>query len=500
MPESQQPDDGRDLMVAAILRGRHRSIVDIGAGTGKWGRILRPHAERLVAIEAWRPTVESARLTDLYDEVVVANVMATNGWREYDVAIFGDVLEHLRREQAIEIIDRLRSAGVRLFLTVPITPCPQDGAVYGNPYETHLDQWTEADLLSLGWRRLHRGANEQRTVIVGTYAMDHAPDSSAKIDLISSFSAANAFPAKLIRSPWVLDSEKRIRLVHPQVIPTNLCNLDCPFCSCSGDDRLTTMPWTEMRELLPYLRDLGARGMTITGGGEPLLYKHLGDMLALAEQLQIKTGLVTNGTLLDRMPENNATWIRVSFSDDRDPGDDFLKHVAKAVMRTPRTDWSFSYVLGSKPRIDNIKRLMSFANEYAFSHVRLVSDLLGLGSTPEMSMMRTALHGHPGEPLVIYQGRKDFTGGARRCLISLLKPVIGADGGVWPCCGVQYALANPSRDLEQSMRMCHWRELRDVLARQAHFDGSRCVRCYYSGYNEALGIMTATDVVHEEFV
>ena len=52
------------------------------------------------------------------------------------------------------------------------------------------------------------------------------------------------------------------------------------------------------------------------------------------------------------------------------------------------------------------------------------------------------------DKIVIYQGRKKFSRGSAKCLISLIKPLIGSDGNVYPCCGVQYALADSSFDFD----------------------------------------------------
>lgn len=172
MPESQQPPEGRELMLAAILAGPHDSVVDIGAGNGKWGRLLKPHVMHLAGVEAWASAAESNGLAHVYDRLIVADARAVTSWGIFDAAILGDVLEHLPRADALGLVDRLKTAGVRIFLTVPITPCPQDGTVYGNPFETHLDQWTDDELVALGWQKIHAGANEAGTVTIGTYVME----------------------------------------------------------------------------------------------------------------------------------------------------------------------------------------------------------------------------------------------------------------------------------------------------------------------------------------
>jgi len=172
MPESQQPIEGRDLMIERILAGPCSHVLDVGAGSGKWGCLLKGKVRHLTALEVWVPVVEKYRLGDPYDEVVISDVRHFNQWDEYDVAILGDVLEHMNWASALTVIERIKAAGIRAFLTVPISLCEQDGTVYGNPYETHLDQWTHEELEATGWKLLHRGTNEAGTVEIGTYELE----------------------------------------------------------------------------------------------------------------------------------------------------------------------------------------------------------------------------------------------------------------------------------------------------------------------------------------
>ena len=171
MPESQQPIDGQRLMIAHILGEPVSDVLDVGAGDGKWGRLLNGLVPRITALEIWLSYVERYHLSETYTGVVVEDARKFARYADYDVIILGDVLEHLCRKDALNLIATLKEAGDRIYLTIPITKCVQDGTVYGNPYETHLDQWSNEELTVLGWRLLHRGLNSAGTVEIGTYFM-----------------------------------------------------------------------------------------------------------------------------------------------------------------------------------------------------------------------------------------------------------------------------------------------------------------------------------------
>ena len=81
----------------------------------------------------------------------------------------------------------------------------------------------------------------------------------------------------------------------------------------------------------------------------------------------------------------------------------------------------------------------------------------------------------------------------------MLKPVISADGGIYPCCGVQYAQDPPGRDMVELMLMGTLDDIDRIWKDQITFDGSVCTRCYYDDYNSALDLLTMS-LSHKEFV
>lgn len=323
-----------------------------------------------------------------------------------------------------------------------------------------------------------------------------------------SFTAANSIPVKIFKNANLMESllKGHVPPFHLQLNPTNRCNFNCVFCSCEKRDQTQELPFDDLLQFIDMSKSLGLSSITITGGGEPLCYANISELLTILHSLNVQVGLVCNGSLLKRLSKSDLdklVWCRISCSDvlgEQTNIDAWFKTISETVERCGSVDWAFSYVVRKYPQYDLIRRLINFANCYKFTHVRLVSDLLDIDSAPNMKTVQWNLTRlGVDDSKVIYQGRKHFTHGAKTCYISLLKPVVGADGGIWPCCGTQYALANPSLDYEKTMRMGDWFSLPDLIKEQKFFDGSSCVRCYYDEYNQVLGaILGKTE--HVRFV
>jgi len=328
-----------------------------------------------------------------------------------------------------------------------------------------------------------------------------------------SYMAANVFPVKILKHMKLLKSiqrERRILPIHVQLNPTNRCNFQCEYCSCSNRNRNLELSSSQIHKIMETAQALGCESVTVTGGGEPLLHKELSEFLTDIYRMGIEIGLVTNGSLLSRLGErtlHKVTWCRVSSSDNLKAQlqrigmsmKDWFKILADACHRSS-VDWAFSHVLTRMPNTALISEIIEFANNLNFTHIRIVSDLLDLDAVQDMTHLQERMREFGvDDRRVIYQGRKLYTKGQNPCYISLLKPVIGADGGIYACCGNQYSLANPTRDYEPTTRMGMVDDLPELIEKQRFFNGSICVRCYYGEYNNLLKLLLA-DVKHLNFV
>jgi len=335
-----------------------------------------------------------------------------------------------------------------------------------------------------------------------------------KDSLVHCFSSANSLPMKIFRNLNLVSSitnDKMILPFHAQFNPTNECTFvgdnSCSFCSCENRPKKAVFPVTDLAYLVDMLKDLGCESMTVTGGGDPLKYSAVTDLAWMLRLAGIDMGLVTNGVLLASVEPilfEMATWIRISSSDElyKHTGTvNWVNNIRKVVLNHPNVDWAFSHVMLNIPNHDFRFTILDLANKLNFTHIRFVNDLLNLPKTYDSMGALSRFFKDKGidDSRVIYQSRQNYVGGAKKCFISLLKPVISAEGKLYPCCGVQYALKDPSRSYESKMCMGHWTDLPELIEKQKFFDGSDCVKCYYNNYNDLLGWLLG-EYAHERFI
>lgn len=112
--------------------------------------------------------------------------------------------------------------------------------------------------------------------------------------------------------------------VHIRIKPINHCNHNCWYCAYRRDNlqlgqdmnESDVLPEGKMFEIADDLVDMGVKAVTFSGGGEPLLYKKMPEIVERLTLGGIKVAALTNGlALTGRNAEafaRHGTWIRIS--------------------------------------------------------------------------------------------------------------------------------------------------------------------------------------------
>lgn len=110
-------------------------ILDVGAGSGKYGAMLRMWFNNIDALEIFEPYIEQFQLKEIYNNVYIGNIIDFN-IDMYDYIIMGDILEHLSVEDAHDLLSKIHLDGKKCLVAIPYKM--EQGEVNGNIYETHL--------------------------------------------------------------------------------------------------------------------------------------------------------------------------------------------------------------------------------------------------------------------------------------------------------------------------------------------------------------------------
>ena len=269
-----------------------------------------------------------------------------------------------------------------------------------------------------------------------------------------------------------------------EVDPSNACNHGCYFCISSyihlpeskgleTYDR-SQMPRGMMLSLCQDMIDMEVRAVNWTGGGEPTLNRHTKEAIEyIGKNSDIKMGMFTNGTLLDRWDMfdvlvDHMTWVRISIdaggreeynsirrakqNDDWDKMDSNLRTLIKVNNSQGRkldlgvgfviTPDTYQGILGFaeyfgeldvdycqfKPEVVNREREGGIQRDIEFWHDK-VEPLLEKAKS--ILGEKFQINGYKLEDL---ENDPSFYGRTyKKCLGSQIQPLVGADGHVYVC-------------------------------------------------------------------
>ena len=119
------------------------TCLDVGACDGVWWNALNEHLN-MDAVEVFERNIEVHRLREKYTNVIAADVRGLQ-YGDYDIIIFGDVLEHMTVEEAQACLKYAEAHSKIIIVALPFMW--RQGEIYGNPYERHVqDDLTEANV------------------------------------------------------------------------------------------------------------------------------------------------------------------------------------------------------------------------------------------------------------------------------------------------------------------------------------------------------------------
>ena len=156
------------VLVEKMREIKPKTVLDIGVGFGKVGLLIREYLEAWedrVTPEEWDIEIIGVEGFKAYHKGSVQNIVY-NGIMYIDVmdlywasGIFNlitciDMLEHLEKEDALPLIQKMKEHGQHVLLSIPTGPGWLRHPYGKNPLEAHVSEWECQELITLGFEVL----------------------------------------------------------------------------------------------------------------------------------------------------------------------------------------------------------------------------------------------------------------------------------------------------------------------------------------------------------
>jgi len=142
-----------------------KTVLDVGAGTGQYYNeflLQNYHLDKIDAVEVFEYYVNHYQLNNKYNNVFIKDVRNFDNFN-YDLVILGDIVEHMYRNEAIAVWNKISKQAKYGFIQMPIGECHQSGRYFDdvdqsykeNIYETHLEPFNSLDDILNNFSYIH---------------------------------------------------------------------------------------------------------------------------------------------------------------------------------------------------------------------------------------------------------------------------------------------------------------------------------------------------------
>lgn len=293
---------------------------------------------------------------------------------------------------------------------------------------------------------------------------------------------------------------KPVRPITLHVMPESRCNLKCGFCSVAKRDMHESLSIDIIKGTVSSLCNIGLKGIVISGGGEPTLYKSINELLRFLYESGLAVGLITNGTGFDKVDSlliNKLTWVRVSAN--------VLDYVDEDKLKIPifnnSTVFGMSYIVSLDTKEDSLVKVKKFADKYNAKYVRVAADCLVSDVLLEEQNRRISNAVNDLNDGRFFHHYKKH-GTPPRCYLGYFHPILYCDGYIYPCDSL--VLNDKNQEFNKEWRLCKAEDIIDTLYIRGAYRSlvnsqERCKACVWKNQNDFL--CSVVDYVeHTEFV
>lgn len=315
---------------------------------------------------------------------------------------------------------------------------------------------------------------------------------------------------KLIQHPDAI-IDLRNKRNHPivlHIMPTEVCNLKCVFCSVaqrgSENKLFPDLDLEKIKDVVYVLKNMGLKAVILSGGGDPTLYYRINDLISHLNNEKLDIGIITNGLALKRnlnqINLDMLSWVRISIN-TLDYREDF-----EIPKLNPETTLGFSYIynqLTTDKILGNIrKKIEEQSTKNPVEYVRMLPDCnLETSELEKAHLELRELTNKLGPPF-FHQYKTHNT--PAECHLGRVHPVLYTDGYVYPCDSLVLNSPTENKKFNQEFALCKWNEVKNFYSQKINgslVDTKKCPHCVFNKQNSLLAdIINFENQKHINFI
>ena len=128
MPSSSKEGKAQTVEWVKEFQEPIKRVLDLGTGKGTYSRLFRKfnntqlYNAYWIGVEAWTPYIEQFELKLKYNEIINEDIRKVDyqSLNPVDLTFAGDVLEHVTKDESIDVVNRVLAICPKLIISIPI--------------------------------------------------------------------------------------------------------------------------------------------------------------------------------------------------------------------------------------------------------------------------------------------------------------------------------------------------------------------------------------------
>jgi organic radical activating enzyme len=276
-------------------------------------------------------------------------------------------------------------------------------------------------------------------------------------------------------------------IISSHISPTADCNNDCDYCSFGKRDKKEYIPFHVIDNYLTKVYEFGCKAITLTGGGEPMIYPKIQLVIDNILYYGMQLGIITNGYHLQNTLEQPFKWIRISFNNNPE----FLSTIVNTIPPRKKGTIGFSMIMTKSNMQITPDFIKSMMKKYDAKYIRLVPDCVLNEERRNKSYVQIIkwLGSYYNDQSFIIQYKKLIAPISKICHQSYFRPYLSEfEGGTVFACDCM-GLNNGIRRFDRKYALCKAEDIEDYMNKnivQAFDSSIDCSNCAYSKTNNML--------------
>jgi MoaA/NifB/PqqE/SkfB family radical SAM enzyme len=299
-------------------------------------------------------------------------------------------------------------------------------------------------------------------------------------------------------------------VISTHISPEGSCNLNCSYCSVKKRTKNFRIELDVIKDYVEKLISRGLKAVILTGGGEPLLYPWINELVEwLKYEKKLSIALITNGTQSRRLRDWSVfEWVRVSLNDFPE---------WQTAIRVPTKSIPEKTVIGCSyintgNLLQDVPAISAMLDKLNAKYVRILPNCLHDQETllKEHAKIKSILS-TVEDTRFFHQFKIHGTPKSLICHQAYFRPYLSEiDGGtVYPCDSL--VLNDNVERFDEKYRICKAVDILDFLNKNIMPSFNPCEDCAGCVFTDNVNMLDDwknkkieyqyhADIVHEEFV